>query len=138
MVKAVKCQICKQPFIARSPNAKYCPGCQKEAKRRADAEHEKRRQAARAALRNGTKIKKGGETKDGAIASQQAPTIKLVDAYCVGCTYLTVISCDATNQKACDYIGATNRCRPCPAGKGCTVKNTGKKKYDWRRGEGWI
>ena len=58
----------------------------------------------------------------------------LVDKYCRGCIYLTRICRSITDQRACDYIGATNRRRPCPAGKGCTVKKTGKK-YDRRRGE---
>lgn len=41
-----------------------------------------------------------------------------VDDYCKGCKHLAVISAG----QWCDYIGSTRHCRPCPAGKGCTVK----------------
>ena len=58
----------------------------------------------------------------------------LVDEYCCGCIYLTRIDPSIAEIMACDYIEATNKRRPCPAGKGCTVKKTGKK-YDRRRGE---
>lgn len=120
MVKAVNCHICRQPFIARSPNAKYCPGCQKEAKRRSDAEHEKRRSAKRAALRNGTKIKNAAPQNPAPKPRKQTPTIKTVDEYCIGCTYL--IRAGEGSLKACYYIGAIGKRRPCPAGKGCTVR----------------
>ena len=57
----------------------------------------------------------------------------LVDSYCRGCKYLMYVSCPNTKQKACDYIGATKKRRPCPAGKGCTVRETGRQ-YGSRRG----
>lgn len=60
--------------------------------------------------------------------------IKTVDSYCRGCIYLAPISCVSTKNRACDYIGATDRRRPCPAGKGCTVRKTGKR-FGLRSGE---
>jgi hypothetical protein len=36
------------------------------------------------------------------------------------------------NTRVCEYLFMTNRRRPCFAGKGCTVKQTGKKKSTWR------
>ena len=58
---------------------------------------------------------------------------KTVDSFCRGCIYLASVSCAETRNRACDYIGATDQRRPCPAGKGCTVRKTGKR-YDWARG----
>ena len=54
--------------------------------------------------------------------------IKTVDSTCRGCIYLTQVS----GYNACDYIGATDKRRPCPAGKGCTVRKTGKRQV-WGR-----
>lgn len=62
--------------------------------------------------------------------------IKTVDSSCRGCMYLTTVSCTETKNRACDYIGATDQRRPCPAGKGCTVRKTGER-YDWVRRR-WI
>lgn len=42
--------------------------------------------------------------------------------YCRGCIYKGY----ASNMPICQYILATHRCRPCPAGEGCTVKTTAK------------
>ena len=52
----------------------------------------------------------------------------LVDSSCRGCVYLTGVSCDATKHRACFYLVETQTRRPCPAGKGCTVRKTGKRK----------
>lgn len=49
----------------------------------------------------------------------------LVDSTCRGCVYIGRILGGA--EKWCDYIGATGKRRPCPAGKGCTVRLTGKR-----------
>lgn len=54
----------------------------------------------------------------------------IVDDSCHGCIYLGV----TTNT--CDYILMESRLRPCPAGKGCTVRRTRKgggkiKKQKW-------
>ena len=119
MVKLVNCHLCKQPFVAHSPNAKYCPGCQKEAKRRNDAEKSKARRAGYASLRNEAKQKKEAVQKP----RKQATAIKTVDEYCTGCVYLSRSGDGATNM--CDYIGATLTRRPCPAGKGCTERKEG-------------
>jgi endogenous inhibitor of DNA gyrase (YacG/DUF329 family) len=36
------------------------------------------------------------------------------------------------NLRVCEYFFCTGKRRPCPAGTGCTVKKTGKKKTNWR------
>ena len=49
--------------------------------------------------------------------------IKTVDSNCRNCVYLHSMS----GMKFCAYIMIEEKCRPCPAGKGCTVKKTGKR-----------
>lgn len=49
--------------------------------------------------------------------------IKTVDSSCHGCKYLAYLG--GGGGPWCDYIGEHNRPRPCPAGKGCTVRETG-------------
>lgn len=55
--------------------------------------------------------------------------------YCDNCIY----SCGFTglNIKSCDYFLVTNKRRPCPPGKGCTVKvvRKGKRKKGAEDGE---
>ena len=53
------------------------------------------------------------------------------DSYCKGCVYCQLASGDATF--VCVYFLKTNIRRPCPAGTGCTVKETGKKHNVWRQ-----
>ena len=49
----------------------------------------------------------------------------VVTKYCRNCEYYWQSSNRA--NETCDYMLATNKLRPCPAGDGCTVKKTGKK-----------
>ena len=49
---------------------------------------------------------------------------KTVDSFCRGCIYLAQTG---SGDKWCDYIGAEGHCRPCPAGRGCTARRTGKE-----------
>ena len=52
----------------------------------------------------------------------------LVDKrYCNGCWY---ISKSSTSFWSCDYIFIAGKCRPCPAGIGCTEKLVKKKRKD--------
>ncbi len=44
--------------------------------------------------------------------------------YCKGCAYLG----DTYGGKSCDYLYITGRRRPCPVGKGCTVRARKKAK----------
>lgn len=41
---------------------------------------------------------------------------KLVDKYCEDCRFY------CPHTKTCDYLLTTDKCRPCPPGKGCTAK----------------
>lgn len=52
---------------------------------------------------------------------------KGVDEECMGCFYYGTI-CD--NLRYCSYILVENRRRPCPPGKGCTVKKLERGKGD--------
>ena len=51
------------------------------------------------------------------------------DRFCKGCIYCQLASGNTTFL--CTYYLVTDKRRPCPAGTGCTVKNTGKKKGAW-------
>ena len=50
---------------------------------------------------------------------------KICDSWCENCVYCHKQS---GYRKACDYILATGKVRPCPAGTGCTVKKKRKTK----------
>ena len=51
------------------------------------------------------------------------------NSYCNGCIYLGYATGD---MKLCEYMLKTDKRRPCPAGTGCTVKQTGDRKLPWR------
>ena len=57
----------------------------------------------------------------------QCPSV--CDRFCDGCVF---VSYGSGGLRICGYYIRTNRRRPCPAGTGCTVKNTGKRKTTWR------
>lgn len=51
----------------------------------------------------------------------------VVDRYCLGCRYLCSLKwgedlSEPDRYYCCDYICRTGKRRPCPAGKGCRVK----------------
>lgn len=50
------------------------------------------------------------------------------NSYCKGCIYCTKLSVGL----CCEYFLKTNKRRPCPAGSGCTVKETGRNSSAWR------
>lgn len=50
--------------------------------------------------------------------------IRTCDAYCAGCIYG---GGNNEHVKACSYLLVTGQRRPCPAGKGCTVRILRKK-----------
>lgn len=47
------------------------------------------------------------------------------DSFCDGCVYKCLVS---IHQRCCNYLDLTGKRRPCPPGKGCTVKIEGKYK----------
>ena len=61
----------------------------------------------------------------------------LCDSYCKGCIYNGYGVSDTVTL--CTYFLATDTRRPCPAGTGCTVKQTGRKKGKWEqeKDESW-
>ena len=48
------------------------------------------------------------------------------DGFCKGCAFYEPYSV------TCNYFLKTGQLRPCPAGTGCTVKETGKHRSAWR------
>lgn len=55
----------------------------------------------------------------------------MADNYCIGCEYHW-ISYGCAEYQACDYIMRTGKRRPCPSGKGCTVREKAKRRrYKW-------
>lgn len=59
--------------------------------------------------------------------AEQEPSTSVCDANCGGCIHLTEV-CWGGLSMACYYRINTGQRRPCPAGKGCTVKETGERK----------
>lgn len=51
------------------------------------------------------------------------------DSFCNGCIFKG--SCNG-GMPMCEYFLITDKRRPCPAGTGCTVKQTGRKRQKWR------
>lgn len=50
----------------------------------------------------------------------------IVDSFCRPCIYAGRNQCTKA-PGTCDYYLLTGKRRPCPAGKGCTVRDTSKK-----------
>lgn len=50
----------------------------------------------------------------------------MVDNYCRPCIY-SGRNQNTKNPCSCDYFLATGKRRPCPAGRGCTVRELGRK-----------
>lgn len=100
------CKICGKVFDSSVHNKVYCSAeCAKVADERRNRQWWINHQTK-------TDGKKGG----------------VCDSYCKGCTYSSLTSGE---QLMCAYYLITNIRRPCPAGKGCTVKATGRKKGLW-------
>ena len=53
------------------------------------------------------------------------------DAFCKGCIFSSGINGNKSSM-VCDYYEKTGKRRPCSAGTGCTVRQTGKKTSMWR------
>lgn len=51
------------------------------------------------------------------------------DSFCNGCVFKGYAN---ANLYLCEYFLQTGVQRPCPAGTGCTVKATGKRKIRWK------
>ena len=50
--------------------------------------------------------------------------MSVCDSYCRGCVYLGYID---GIRNCCNYMLMEDKRRPCPAGKGCTVRTTKRK-----------
>lgn len=119
------CTVCGATFHPNSYN-QIC--CRKECSREnflvKCREHRRREYAEKKA--------KATEKKQVSPKTDHIPSGKrksVCDSYCDGCVFLGYAN---GGLKLCEYLLRTNRRRPCPAGKGCTVKQTGKKKSTWR------
>jgi predicted nucleic acid-binding Zn ribbon protein len=107
------CKICGATFIPKVPNQLCCSNeCSEENNRRLNNKHKK-------------KVQKAEKPKY--IPYRERPGV--CDRFCDGCVFLALATGDL---RVCEYFFCTRERRPCPAGTGCTVKKTGKKKTNWR------
>lgn len=51
--------------------------------------------------------------------------VSVCDQHCKGCVYFYEYG-ETSGLKVCEYMFQTGNRRPCPAGKGCTVRATKK------------
>lgn len=54
------------------------------------------------------------------------------DKFCDGCAFEGKLQFDL---RVCNYLLCTGKRRPCPAGTGCTVKETGRRRKGWHEEE---
>lgn len=54
----------------------------------------------------------------------------LVDSSCRGCVYRGQVLHDKKGAGCCDYILHTEHRRPCPAGSGCTERQTKRQRKE--------
>lgn len=113
------CQDCGCEYEAGGEKSRFCPICIK------------RRQSEAAKDRNLCKI--GGrinadKQKEKRQSRKKPEKVSVCDSYCTGCTFLGYGN---GTTKLCEYFLKTSFRRPCPAGTGCTVKHTGKRRNVW-------
>jgi predicted nucleic acid-binding Zn ribbon protein len=110
------CKICGATFIPKVPNQLCCSKeCARENTRRLNKEYRKTYR----------KVQKAEKPKD--IPYRERPSV--CDRFCDGCVFMAWAN---GNLRVCEYFFCTGQRRPCPAGTGCTVKQKGKKKTNWR------
>lgn len=97
------CIDCGCEYEAKTKRSRLCPTCYEEVLRNAKNRHKAKRPVEKP-------IKKEAPKK---------PSI--CDSYCRGCYYLLGGN---SRLMSCDYFEKADKLRPCPAGKGCTVKIT--------------
>lgn len=61
------------------------------------------------------------------MAAQEC-TNGVVDSYCRNCIYRARTTGSVGGEVYCSYILINGKCRPCPAGTGCTERVIGKRK----------
>lgn len=99
-----QCPACGQPFVTSAPNAKYCPVCRDEERRRRDREHKRRwAEKARAAKAAKADQKKPLPIDRGALGTK----------FCKGCRY--AMQAGNTQWYNCDYMARAGHRRPCPS-----------------------
>lgn len=100
------CVVCGTPFHANAYNQLTCSyKCSKISNHNMEKE---RRKIAREEREKADKIKRN-----------------VCDEFCDGCVYKSTLM---DFPRCCNYLLATGKVRPCPAGTGCTVKLHGKKR----------
>lgn len=99
------CIDCGVLMIGVAPNLQRCPDCIKKRNRKMHQRAEERKRRYEMKRGHGTPISN--------------PNAE----YCEGCAYWY---CD-NNVKCCNYIFEEDRRRPCPPGKGCTVRKEKRK-----------
>lgn len=110
------CEDCGVLMVNVSPCRKYCYACAKKRQRAYQREYAKVRKKKRHA--QGVK-----------------PMEQLINPnkkYCKGCIYWGGAY---EGYETCNYIFIEKHSRPCPPGKDCTEKITGKRKHTMEFGE---
>lgn len=111
MVERV-CKICGEVFYTNIHNKQCCsPECSKKN-----------------TLKTGKRwYSNSRKAKQQEVTAQR---LNVCDEFCEGCVYMAQLS-DVT--VCCNYFLSTGARRPCLAGTGCTVKETGEKRTQWRK-----
>lgn len=127
------CKVCGAVFMPHGNNqiccSKECSRQNKNDKTRSYAQDYKRRrlEERKTQKEDAPKEKPKKKPKVEHIPYQQRSGV--CDKFCNGCVFLGYGNGET---KLCEYLLRTDQRRPCPAGTGCTVKQTGKKKTTWR------
>lgn len=74
--------------------------------------------------------KQGRESEKNPKKGRRKMANGICDKFCKGCIYSNLAA--GEDILCCVYYLKTNIRRPCPAGSGCTVKETGRKKGAWQ------
>ena len=101
------CKNCGKLMIAVDPRRLFCVDCRKENVRK---HNERYRDKHREEINRKAREK----------AKKALPVVRTVDEFCDGCIYLG--GENRNDLKCCNYFLRTDKRRPCPAGKGCTVR----------------
>jgi hypothetical protein len=114
MAELRSCKICGSPFYPKVVNQLCCsPQCSKENCRliSRDLYNKKQTEAPKS---------KASDKKQ----------VKTCDSFCDGCIYVRRMG---VAGRSCAYLDVEDKRRPCPPGKGCTVKTTSRMTPEQRR-----
>ena len=112
------CKICGSPFYSEVASKLCCsPECSEENNRLHSKEN---------------KAKKRAEKAENTVSKEPVKKREnTCDRSCDGCVYKGVVA--GGSLRYCRYVFETGKLRPCPPGKGCTVKRSNKLTPEERR-----